>query len=141
MIKQLALGAAFMCMLFSCADDKGEETTTTAAVHSLLPPSKVRIEQICRTYTDKDYMGYVECLHSCRNKPESYLTQMQYMLKQRFALLAKDSVEIKGLRTEQIVLHEKHNAADVYLDVAYSGGKQEEILLPMVYDDGKWWVQ
>ena len=140
-MSKLAIFAVLLCMLLSCADDKGEETTTTTTTHTLVPPSQVRLEQICRSYVKHDYTGFVDCMHSCRFKPESYLTQMKYMLKQRFAFLQKDSLVISDFRTGQILLDEKRNVADVYLDIAYSDGREEEILLPMIYDDGKWWVK
>ena len=129
------------CFIQSCADKQEPVTTSTTSSLTLLPPSRVRLDQICRAYANGDYTAFVGCMHSCRKKPESYITQMEHLFKQRFARLTHDSIEISNYTTNQIIMHDYCSAADVYLDVSYSNGRQEELFIPMVYDDGKWWVK
>ena len=140
-MKKLVILVLFLGFLQSCSDSEGEATTTTTSSYTLLPPSRVRLDQICRAYVNGDYTTFVDCIHSCRQKPESYVTQMQHLIKQRFAHLANDSIKISSYSTNQIVMHDKLSVADVYLDISYSNGRCEELFLPMVYDDGKWWVK
>ena len=140
-MKKLVMLIASLCIVSSCTEEPKVETTSTTTTQMLMPPSKVRLEQICRSYAKGDFITVVESMHSCQNKPKSYVVQMKNLLKQRLANHAKDSIRINDYQTNQIVMHDSQSSADIYLEIAYSNGQQEEIMLPMIYDEGKWWIK
>ena len=80
-------------------------------------------------------------MHNYKDQSENFRNQIVYMMKQKAAERKNSASDIDRMSPGQIVMHKNDRAANVYLDISYTNGQQEEIILPMVYDQGKWWIK
>lgn len=127
-------------LLSGCgASESPVQESSPSAV--LNPPSRMRIEQICRAYIDGDYVSYIGLMHNYRSKDQNYKQRLLNMMKQRAADRSLNQAALEGYRTNRVKLHEPMKTAEVYVELSYGNGQQEEVVLPLIYVEGEWWVK
>jgi hypothetical protein len=127
-------------LLSSCGDSEPSVQESSQSV-VLNPPSRMRIEQICRAYIDGDYVSYIGLMHNYKSKDQTYKQRLLNMMKQRAADRSLSQAVLEGYRTNRVKLHEPMKTAEVYVELSYGNGQQEEVVLPLIYDEGEWWVK
>ena len=90
----------------------------TSASLSILPPSKVRIAQICQSYVQGDFESVVTLMHNYKDQSEKFQDQVVNMMKQRAAERKNSDAEIDRMSPGQIIMHKNDRAANVYLDIS-----------------------
>lgn len=128
---------AFSWLAAGCSS----EEQVVAEEYRPVPPSKVRLEQICRSYEKGDYRNFITLIHNYKDKPAFYQSQLVAMFKQRAVERKERDQVISKMEPGEVVLLASHTAADLYIDVSYANGQKEEIIVPMIYDGGKWWIK
>ena len=132
--------ALFAGLLFvSCGKEK--KVQFTSASLTILPPSEMRIAQICQSYVHGDFENIVNLMHCYKDLPRKFQSQLVNMMKQKAAERKSSEMEITGISPNQIVLQKGDKAANVFLDISYNNGQREEIILPLIYDKGNWWIK
>ena len=132
--------ALLLGLFLSVVGCKDEEPQVEAEP-KILPPSAVRLDQVCQAIKKDDYKSLISLTLSYKDKSSEFQKQLVLMLKQHDALREKDSsfiVSIVPTRQQRVA---DGRVAEVYFDVSYLNGKNEEILLPMIYQNGKWWIK
>jgi len=110
-------------------------------VEVLLPPSKLRIEQIFRPYKTGDYLRFVNYMYGYKNQSERFQSQLVNMLKLQEQQRGHDSLRVMDIQPAQIVLNEPCKMAEVYLNFSYANGTSEEVMVPFIYQQGQWWLR
>lgn len=87
------------------------------------------------------FTEYVEAMQSCRNTTPDYKQGMVHMLKQHQKEQEKAGRRVDRVRVVRKEMHNHNRMANVFLDIAYTDSTHEEILFPLVYDDGQWLIQ
>ena len=90
---------------------------------------------------DGRYAQCVASMHSCDGTTQAYKDQVTLALKQRNASVGKQKRGVKHVGVERVTFHADHTMANVFLNVAYNDGSQEEVLFPLVLDKGIWRMQ
>ena len=126
-----------LCM--ACGEEK--KVTLASSALTILPPSQMRIAQICQSYLQGDFENIVNLMHCYKDQPQQFQTQLVNMMKQKAAQRKVSDIEITQISPGQIVLQKGDKAANVYLDISYNNGQQEEVILPLIYDKGNWWIK
>ncbi len=128
MRRLLFLLAVFVLLFSGCKDE-------------MSPPTEKEIMAIYDHYLQGDYAQYVDAMHSCRNKPAAYRDQMLLLHKQHAAEQKRANGGAKSATVERIEMHDSGRMANVFLNITYANQSSEEIILPMVYADGDWYVR
>ncbi len=84
---------------------------------------------------------YVDKMHSCLNMSVDYRNSIIVMLKQHQTYILKAKHGVKDVEPIRSEFHDANKMANVFLKVTFNDNSQEEVMFPMVYDKGKWWVQ
>ncbi len=130
----------FLSLSISCenkVDMSADETSEPA------PPdlSAEEVKALYERYVQGDYPGYVAHIQSAEEKPESYQAQMALLYKQHAADQKGDDGEVRDVEVSRIVGDAEGTSAEAYLRVTYDSGRQEEIYLQLVCDEGTWKVR
>lgn len=105
-------------------------------------PEFKEVEAMYEPYLSGDIETFVGSIHSAADKSDAYRHQVVNMMKQH-TVRATD--EHSGLKSISVIKVEQSqlNAfyADAYLLISYGDGTSEQVLQPLVYVDGKWWLR
>lgn len=122
--------------LTSC--HKGSTETSSDATEEQADSAAVRFYRM-RILGDFD--GYVANMHSCNNMPQEYKQRIIIMLRQHQKDVEKNkqgAIDVKVMRSE---MYDDGKMANVFLNITYKDGTNEEILFPVVYDGKEWKIQ
>ncbi len=122
--------------LTSC--HKGSTETSSDATEEQADSAAVRFYRM-RILGDFD--SYVANMHSCNNMPQEYKQRIIIMLRQHQKDVEKNkqgAIDVKVMRSE---MYDDGKMANVFLNITYKDGTNEEILFPVVYDGKEWKIQ
>ncbi len=105
------------------------------------PPTEREIMTVYGHYLKGDYAKFVDAMLSCRQKPENYRSQMIMLHKQHAAEQKRANGGAESATVERIEMHDNGRMANVFLNVTYGNRTSEEIILPMVYFEGDWYIR
>ena len=90
---------------------------------------------------DGQFQDYVKSMKSCDKMPADYQHRMIMMLRHHQKLILKEKQGVKSVKVLRTELNNNNRMANVFLNVCYKDGSTEEILCPMVLDNGRWRMQ
>ncbi len=103
------------------------------------PPKPDAVLEMYNHYVEGKYADYVREIHSNIGKPESFLEQMEWLMQQN---AARQMAERGGVAKAEVGRIEQDSAfANVFMLISYGDSSREEILLPLVFDKGRWWIR
>ena len=118
--------------LTACGGDKGPSAsdrtalTDTLAVHYYMLGAQGH------------YAEYVDAMLSCDSTTADYKSRMALALKHHYASIARDRQGVKRATVLRTEMHDSGRMANVFLNVTYGDGSDEEIIFPLVYDGQHW---
>lgn len=124
-------------LMFSCGNKEKKDDPLLVKA-----PSIGKVEKLYKPYCDEDFETYIGHILSVQDKSEAYRTQVINMLKQQMQLAVEDHLGILKVtvtRVEQSKAHPLY--ADAYLLLNYGDNTSEQTVLPLVYQNGKWWIK
>ena len=130
----------FVCLLLSLGLFLSCRDKETKAVNDNVPSEQL-IREIYGAYVQGDFQNYVNHVHSFKDKPEKYKTQIVNMMKQRAATRHAAGIQIDSFVVSKIAPLEPKKTSRVFLMIYYSDQKNEEVVLPMLFDQNTWWVK
>lgn len=101
-------------------------------------PAREEIERIYQLYLNGQYEAYVNEMASCDGMPESYRQQMVALHKQHARLQKEKNGGVRNFTIERIAPVTDGIYVNVFLRIHYVDHNQEEILLSMVKENGRW---
>lgn len=116
----------------ACGGDKGSSApdrtalTDTLAVHYYMLGAQGH------------YAEYVDAMLSCDSTTADYKSRMALALKHHYASIARDRQGVKRATVLRTEMHDSGRMANVFLNVTYGDGSDEEIIFPLVYDGQHW---
>lgn len=114
----------------------------TAAPQSQIPlPTEKEICDYYNLYLQGDYLAFVAAMHSCDQKTSAYRMQMAELLKQHARMAEEKYGGVKSAKVQRIDSVKNGCMVNAFLVVEYGDGRNEEILFPLVFVDGKWRLQ
>ena len=140
MLKKKIVGSLLLVLIATITSCEGSKADK-CKIYQILPPSPIRIHQFCSAYSKNNYDAIIGMVHQSNSFTAEYKTRVKYMLMQRVAERNRDSLFMDNVSMSKILLREETKSADVFLNVNYTNGNNEEIMIPMVYDEGKWWIR
>lgn len=136
MMKHLFLLLTSICLLTACygkqaqTDNQAdcEEADSAAVTYYMLR-------------ANGKYAEYVSAMHSCDSMPDAYRNNMALMLEQHQAEVMKRKKGVKRANVIRCELHNNAHMANVFLNVTFNDGSQEEVIMPMILDGKQWRIQ
>lgn len=133
-MKTLGLFALSLLVMAGCG--KKEAKTTYEA---LTPDSAAVVYYKLRV--DGKYAQYVAAMQSCDSTTADYKKQMETLLRHHAAVINKTKQGVKSVKALRTEMHDAEKMANVFLNITYNDGSDEEIILPLVLDDNTWRLQ
>ena len=126
--------SAFMCLflLLSCSNRGSHERIAPA-------PRDADVLRMYNLYVNRKFADYVREVHANRGMPDFYLEQMGWLIQQHADKKRAESGGVSEVKVERI--EQRGDYANVFLGVSYCDSSSEEILLPIVYEDDRWWIK
>lgn len=87
------------------------------------------------------YEDYVASMHSCLNTTNDYKQRMIRMLQHHQNEILKEKKGVNRVQVIKTTMHDNNKMANVYLNVTYNDSSHEEIIFPLVSENGKWLIQ
>lgn len=118
----------------------GQESRTEEA-SGPTPPDSLEVVEMFNLYIQGDYAAYVDMMESMDDKTDDYRTQMAALLKQRHRSQEEahgGPIQARLLRFET---NKDGNYAQAFIEVVYQDRNFDEILLPIVWKDGRWRIR
>lgn len=102
------------------------------------PPDSLEVLEKYELYVKGDYAAYVKEMQSCDGRPQTYIDQMVLLLRQHAEEQKKEYGDIVDVKIARIELNAPKAYANAFLEISHSGQPAEQIVLPLVYVDGRW---
>lgn len=105
-------------------------------------PEEKKVEKLYAPFQEGNYEEFVDNMLSVREKSAGYREQMVHMMKQHAAKeieLHQGLNSMKVLRVEQSPQNRLY--AEAYLQMYYADGTTEQVCIPLIYQDGRWWLK
>lgn len=87
------------------------------------------------------YGRYVASMQSCDGTTPAYKQQVELALKHRNDCVMKQKKGVKRVGVVRVEMHSGNTMANAFLDVQFNDSSREEILFPLVLDNGHWRMQ
>lgn len=91
--------------------------------------------------TKGDFDRYVASMQSCANQPPEYKQRIVNMLRHHQAEINKHRKGISHVEVVRTERHARDSMANAFLSVTFNDSTREEVMLPLVYHEGKWMIQ
>ena len=133
-MKHLLLSLSLLFLL-ACST----EPTTPQAAEGPTCPTAAQIDSIFSPYVSGNYEAYVQQNHSLRHLPEARKREHISLLRQH--RIGQDSTigPIRQYIQRSITYKEGSSNATAHLALIYAPGDTNEILLPLIWKDHRWW--
>ena len=116
-------------------------TEPTASQYSEGPtcPTADQVDSIFIPYVAGNYESYIQQIHSLRHLPEARKREHISLLRQH--RVGQDSTmgAIRQYLQRGITYKEGSTTATAHIALVYAPGDTNEILLPLVWKDHRWW--
>lgn len=120
----LALGIAVSCK------KEGEDLDHQSA--------RLAAQKYMQMLCDSNYSGYVDGMLSMQNADSSMRQQMEDAINQYYWQIQQSHGGIVSATATRDTIID--SLARVFVNVTFADSVSEEILLPLVYSEGKWWL-
>ena len=87
------------------------------------------------------FNDYVASMHSCLNTTDNYKQNMIRMLQHHQNEIIKEKQGVNRVEVIKTTMHDNNKMANVYLNVTFNDSSREEVIFPLVYENGKWLIQ
>lgn len=105
-------------------------------------PSVEDVDELCRPLVDGDYGKYVSGMLSASDKSETYRRQLTDMMKQRAVIDTEERGGLRDIVVTSVRQSEPHRLyAEAKVSFLYNDGSAETVRVPLVYNDGDWWLR
>ncbi len=105
-------------------------------------PSLEDVEELYAPYTSGEYDKFVSQMYSLQVKSENYRQQMTAMMKQQVFTSRQEHGTLKSITAVHVEQSKAHPLyADAYLLMTYQEGDSEQVCVPLVYAEGRWWIK
>lgn len=84
---------------------------------------------------------YVESMQSCQGTTPDYKQRIIKMLQQHQKEILKVKKGVSHVQAVRTEMHNHNKMANVFLNVTYNDSSREEIIFPLVFDNGQWLIQ
>lgn len=84
---------------------------------------------------------YIASMHSCLNTTDDYKQRMRRMLQHHYKEIQEEKKGTNRVQVIKTTMHDNNKMANVYLNVVYNDSSHEEIIFPLIYENGKWFIQ
>lgn len=131
----MRVSVIFPLLLLFCIVSCGNGETS-----SKVDPGGAAVHYI-RSLADGRYDEYIHAMVSCDSASDAYKKQMLVLHKQ---MVTTQKTECGSLETVQCVRSElgrEGKTANVFLQLTYSNGMKEDIMLPLVWNNEKWRIR
>lgn len=88
-----------------------------------------------------NYAEYADAMLSCDGMPADYKARIIAMLKQHNQTLLKEKKGVSRVQVAKTEMHDNGQMANVFLNVTYKDSSHEEIIFPLVLENGRWRIQ
>lgn len=119
-------------LLLACSSEKQPQAGLPAL------PSEEEVVGYYGLYTRGDYAAFVAAMASCDGKPQDYRHQMEILFKQHAARMAREKGGVRAVSVGRMEPHHGNTMVNAFLNVTYQDSTTEEVMLPLVFVDGKW---
>ena len=121
--------------LMACSAD----TKSPQPADGPICPTSAQIDSIFSPYVAGDYAAYVQQIHSVRGLPE--VRQREHISLLRQHRIGQDSTAGPILHYIQrsISYQKGSTTATAHLAIVYAAGDTNEINLPLIWEDHRWW--
>lgn len=124
-----------LALTIACGSDGKEATPQTTELHK---PDSVEVIEMMNLYITGDYEGYVDMMESLDDKPDDYRAQMAALMKQRHRSQEEAHGGPVQARLQRIELTNDGRYAKAFIEMVYNDRAYDEILVPLVFKDGRW---
>lgn len=126
-----------ICCILSCTNAKDKDNPLLVKA-----PSIKQVDKLYRPLVEQNYEDFVEGIQSAHDKSEAYRNQLIDMMKQHTTETVKAH---QGISNMTVVNVEQSTSnplyAEAYIKMEYSDGTEGQILVPLVRENGKWWMK
>lgn len=84
---------------------------------------------------------YIKAMHSCKETTPEYKRHIKRLLQQHYKEILQTKKGVHHVKVIRVETNKQNNMANVFLNVAYNDGTQEEIIFPLVYVNEEWLIQ
>lgn len=122
--------------LISCGDRKSQ--AYESAKEGLTDTMVVRMYKLA---VEGHYEQYINAMASCKNATANYRKQIELSLKQHQAEIIKSKQGVAKVEFVRATFHDNNQMANAFLNVTYKDNTVEEVLFPLVKENGEWKIQ
>ena len=123
-------------LLLACsAEPKG----TPHVVEGPTCPTAAEIDSIFSPYVSGDYEDYVQQIHSVRSLPQARQREHISLLRQHRVGQDSTTGPIRQYVQRRIAYQEGSTTATAHIALVYAPGDTNEIVLPLVWKEHRWW--
>ena len=87
------------------------------------------------------YNEYIGAMQSCDGMPSDYKNNIVAMLRHHNQDIKKEKLGVKRVAVLRSEMHNSDQLANVFLNVTYNDGSQEEVMVTLVHDNNIWRMQ
>lgn len=90
---------------------------------------------------NEQYDKYVGAMQSCNDMPSDYKKNVVSMLRHHNMDIKKEKQGVKKVAVLRSEMHNNDQLYNVFLEVTYNDGSQEEVMVTLVHDNEFWRIQ